>query len=265
MKLLQLLVTAAAALTAFTSAASSEFEQGDVHPLIVGGTEVPFGAKKYVVGLRRSANGTSTCGGSLITKRHVLTAAHCTGVTWVSVGTHYGSGGRDGEQIRVLKKIIHPNYTPSLGSWDFMILELVRSSKFDPVKINVADPATFVGRDATAIGWGAMNEGGGTSSVKRRVNVPVVSNEACIAAKPGGYPIDPESMFCAGGEAGKDSCQGDSGGPLVLEGPDDDALIGVVSWGEGCGRDGKPGVYARISSNRLLEWLVLNAPGATYV
>ena len=56
------------------------------------------------------------------------------------------------------------------------------------------------------------------------------------------------NMMCAA-RAGKDSCQGDSGGPLVVEdsSTSQDTLVGVVSWGIGCARDGLPGLYAEVS------------------
>lgn len=57
-------------------------------------------------------------------------------------------------------------------------------------------------------------------------------------------------MICAG-ETGKDACQGDSGGPLLDEATS--TLIGIVSWGWGCGDAGSPGAYSRVSL--AIDWI----------
>jgi len=62
-------------------------------------------------------------------------------------------------------------------------------------------------------------------------------------------------MICAGFEAGgHDSCDRDSGGPMIMKTKDGDVLVGLVSWGDGCARPGKPGVYTKISAVR--SWIL---------
>ncbi len=99
-----------------------------------------------------------------------------------------------------------------------------------------------VGTEATVLGWGRIADGGDRSNYLRSVDVPVVGDADCKAD----YDVyDSRTMVCAGyPEGGKDACQGDSGGPLVVG----DTLIGIVSFGDGCGKAGKPGVYTRVSA-----------------
>ncbi|KAF4319267.1 hypothetical protein G195_006617 [Phytophthora kernoviae 00238/432] len=228
----------------------------DIEPLILGGGIVPPGTKTYTTGVRPTANGTDFCGGSLITPTHVLTAAHCNAgdIQFVSVGTHFLSGTEDGEQIKVVNKTRHPKYASETNAYDFLVLELETASSFPPVALAKADGSNVVdGGNATVMGWGATTQGGYQSNELLRVDVPIVNNSACAKV------LDVDStMLCAGGVLDKDSCQGDSGGPLILEQSDEDVLIGVVSWGNGCGLAGYPGVYARVSV--AVEWLNAVAP-----
>jgi secreted trypsin-like serine protease len=235
------------------------WESVDMKPLIVGGIEVTIGRKTYVSGLRSSAGGRSFCGGSLITPKHVLTAAHCmVGITNVAVGTHYLSGTSDGEQLKVVKQTRHPKYNSNTNSWDFLVLELEKPSKFAPVALAKADGSDFVvGATSTAMGWGTTSEGGSQSNVLRRVNLKIIDNKTCSK----NLDVD-TTMLCAGGQLNKDSCQGDSGGPLVVEKSGGDVLIGAVSWGIGCGRLNYPGVYARVSVART--WIDSVAPGVKW-
>lgn len=100
-------------------------------------------------------------------------------------------------------------------------------------------------------GWGVTSEGSFTASTAlRAVTVPVISDEQCTSSYSSlwnfllGSTLHPDSMFCAGlAEGGKDACQGDSGGPAVQFVDGVPTLVGIVSWGKGCARAGKPGVY----------------------
>lgn len=228
-------------------------------PLILGGTVVPSGTKTYVSGMRSTAAGTDFCGGTLIAPKFVLTAAHCYGsITYVSVGTHYLSGTSDGEQLKVVKQTKHPKNDASTNSYDFLILELERASKFAPIALAKADDSDIVvGSTATVLGWGTTTESGAQSKELLRVDVPLLDNTNCAKT----LDID-ATMVCAGGQANKDSCQGDSGGPLIVAKGGKDVLVGVVSWGEGCGRVNYPGVYARVSS--VASWISSIATGTTF-
>lgn len=114
--------------------------------------------------------------------------------------------------------------------------------------------AVAEGTKCFATGWGLTKENENSQpTVLREVELPIYSQSACNSAYGGGIT---DVMICAGYKEGKkDSCQGDSGGPLVCENPVTKRfeLRGVTSFGEGCARKGKPGVYAR--SFRYIKWI----------
>ncbi|GCC26229.1 hypothetical protein chiPu_0004644 [Chiloscyllium punctatum] len=110
---------------------------------------------------------------------------------------------------------------------------------------------------AWVTGWGYTKEFGKVSTVLQQANVSVIGREICNSLQYYGGQIT-EQMLCAGYQAGKvDACQGDSGGPLVLH-VKSWRLIGIVSWGSGCARPNRPGVYSNVGA--MLDWIyqVLN-------
>lgn len=143
----------------------------------------------------------------------------------------------------------NPGYDPRTNAGDLAVLTLERALPESSVipMATVGDEAYTPGNGATVYGWGDTTGYGAYASALRATDVRVLPDSTCARAYPGGTygTYDAASMLCAGDTAGgRDACQGDSGGPLVAQG----RLIGLVSWGSGCGSPGSPGVYTRISA-----------------
>ncbi|MEK7720886.1 MAG: serine protease [Elusimicrobiota bacterium] len=225
---------------------------GDLFPAkimkIVGGLDAVHGEFPFIVSLQ--SPGGHFCGGSLIRKNWVLTAGHCVrdGVKYVVITGLYDQKQQAGtESFPTTEVIHHPNRVNR--DYDFALLRLDGESKFSPVSLNRRELSGKA--DLVTAGWGDIAETGGAVDLLQKVTVPLVSAERCSVAYPGQIT---DRMICAGfDEGGKDSCQGDSGGPLLLGSGAETTLVGVVSWGEGCARPNKYGVYAKVNS--VLDWI----------
>ncbi|KAM0337993.1 hypothetical protein ACHAPU_011470 [Fusarium lateritium] len=219
-------------------------------PNIVGGTSASAGDFPFIVSISR--NGGPWCGGALLNANTVLTAAHCvSGYAQSGFQIRAGSLSRtSGGRTSTLSSVkVHPSYSGNNN--DVAILKLTTSIPsggaigYATLAASGSDPAA--GSTATVAGWGATSEGGTSSPVNLlKVSVPVVSRATCRQQY--GTSAITEQMFCAGvASGGKDSCQGDSGGPVV---DSSNAVIGAVSWGNGCARPNQSGVYARVGALR---------------
>jgi trypsin len=231
-----------------------------IHPMIVGGVEATRGEFPFQVSLQ-SSTGSHFCGGSLIKEDWVLTAAHCVS-SWnmknkIVIGLHDQKDKSGTETFSTKKYLANPSFNRGTLDYDYALIQLNGKSKFKPIALN--DKEIPISDDVVVMnvwtsGWGTINEGSyALPQFLNKVEVPLVSTMRCNAKESYDGSIT-DRMVCAGlKEGGKDSCQGDSGGPLFVQDGGDFLLIGVVSWGEGCARPNKYGVYSKV--NAAYEWI----------
>lgn len=228
---------------------------------IVGGTaateDYPFMASM------QRANGRHFCGGSLVAKKWVLTAAHCvdgeepTGLQ-VMLGSHFLS--KPGEVMKVSEILVHESYNSSTSEYDIALVKLTKKSTQTPIRVAALDQKDLwsPGTTARVLGWGtSFYLVGPAPDELHEVDVPVVSDSDCATPYEPTFGFDPETMVCAGEDnGGKDSCQGDSGGPLMVRDTKDNLIqMGTVSFGLGCGFPFFYGVYGRVGDDALRPWL----------
>jgi len=218
---------------------------------IIGGYTAEEDRYSYAVSLQTISH---FCGGSLIAKDMVLSAAHCAGGSYDAIIGRHDHNDWDGDRIDVEEEYEHPAYTKTTNNYDVMLLKLARTTRANvtPVQLNKVDSTPSAFSSTTVLGWG-ITESGKTSDELKEVEVSVASRESCKRSY--GSNLITDAMLCASDPGIADSCQGDSGGPLVVKGnsADTDLLVGIVSWGYGCGDVNYPGVYARVSS--AYDWI----------
>ncbi|XP_072107898.1 granzyme A-like [Mobula birostris] len=235
---------------------------------IIGGHDVKPHSKPYMASLQRLSKRSKYfhyCGGALIRRNWILTAAHCeippkdmkvNQSPQVVLGAHTLSPNERSQQTRYIRKQFpHPEYSKQTYENDIMLLQLkeaVTLNKFvDVLNLPNSGKDAKAGDSCNVAGWGTTSVGKQQlPKVLQEVNVTIIDRNLCSKYYTY-HPAITTDVLCAGDKkGGKDSCQGDSGGPLVCKGK----FSGIVSFGCKCGVPHKPGVYTRLSE-KYLSWI----------
>ncbi|KAH7643901.1 trypsin-1 [Dermatophagoides farinae] len=237
---------------------------------IVGGENAKFGQNPWQVAIvkHQFLNQKISCGGALINRRWIVTAAHCVYKTpanniKIRLGDYNLKAQTEQyphEEYGVRRKVVHEGYNPATYQNDIALLELNQDVIYRPHILPICLPPkgrNFTGEKATAVGWGRTQYAVSTSpGILQKVDVEVLDSDDCQEwmKNAGRREKIFSNMLCAGyKDGGRDSCQGDSGSPLSLRDDNHIILIGLVSWGVGCARPNLPGVYTRITE--FVDWI----------
>ncbi|XP_071446908.1 uncharacterized protein [Hetaerina americana] len=250
----------------------------EAQPRVTGGKEFQMGPIPWQASLRvRTGPGKSVhwCGAVVLSPLLALTAGHCIQdyskeAYVLRVGDFDAKLDEGTEQEVAIEEVyLHEDFNK--GAYlnnDIALLKLKAPPgiRFGDQVHGVCLPsAEDVGgsdwgasttRKCVISGWGSVGNSAGFSRTLRSAVIQLLSQSVCRAAHVYGEQAIGDGMGCAGSlnEGGADACQGDSGGPLVCFDEDNKpTLQGITSWGQGCGRANKPGVYSRISFYR--KWI----------
>ncbi|XP_046513797.1 vitamin K-dependent protein C isoform X2 [Equus quagga] len=239
-------------------------EQADqLDPRLVNGQLTRWGDSPWQVILLDSKRKLA-CGAVLIHTSWVLTAAHCmedSKKLIVRLGEYDLRRRENGEvDLDIQEVIMHPNYSKSSSDNDIALLRLARPATLSQTIVPICLPdsglserkLTQAGQETVVTGWGYRSETKRNRTfVLNFIKVPVVPHSECVRTM---HNLVSENMLCAGilGDT-RDACEGDSGGPMVAPFRGTWFLVGLVSWGEGCGRLHNYGVYTKVS--RYLDWI----------
>ncbi|XP_012866691.1 PREDICTED: brain-specific serine protease 4-like [Dipodomys ordii] len=236
---------------------------------VVGGQDSGDAEWPWVVSIRK--NGTHHCAGSLLTRRWVVTAAHCfkgyleqLSLFSVLLGAwKLGSPGPRAQRAGIAWVLPHPRYSwKEAAGADIALVRLDPPVQFSERVLPICLPDASVRlpphTQCWIAGWGSIRDGVPLPHPQtlQKLRVPIIDSGICslLYWRGAGQEAITEDMLCAGYlEGQRDACLGDSGGPLVCEENGRWYQVGVVSWGQGCGRPRKPGVYTNVSQH--FDWI----------
>ncbi|KAL4641496.1 hepatocyte growth factor activator isoform X1 [Arapaima gigas] len=235
-------------------------------PRILGGHAALPGAHPWMAAIYL---GESFCAGTLIASCWVVSAAHCflsnplVSQVRVVLGQHHFNDTGPNAKSHHIDKYIFPDqysvFNPTVH--DIVLIKLKKKNGRCAKVTQFVRPICLPGEDITfpdyycceITGWGHMYEKANAyASQLMQGVVHITPFEQCSRPDVYGVEVTP-SMLCAGSHRCVDACQGDSGGPLACTKNGVAFLYGIISWGDGCGRSRKPGVYTRVSN--YVKWI----------
>ncbi|XP_018319741.1 chymotrypsin-1-like [Agrilus planipennis] len=238
----------------------SEISALDDSTRIVNGEDTKTGQFPFMVSVKY--RGSHNCGGTIISSKWILTAAHCILVNYVSLmtilyGTIHLQNGRNpvNNTAKVARAIVHENYQDYGGyENDIGVIELEDEIEINglanPILLNTRERTFALGTRGILVGWGYNKTNGTVPDTLQYTAIEVFDSSYCINSYNSSV-LNPAVHICAGlVHGGKGQCSGDSGGPLVVNGHQ----VGIVSWSDKpCASPGKPGVFTRVST--YIDWI----------
>ncbi|XP_026481289.1 mite allergen Der p 3-like [Ctenocephalides felis] len=241
---------------------SVKFCQNSLTNRIIGGEDVNIEDYGWQVSIQIFEE--HLCGGTILTPIWILTAGHCWLRPFVILSRYVkiraGSSKlySGGTVISLESLIIHPNYAPGPDN-DAALVSLksplpLNGGSIRSIGLIPQDTVIPAGEEVTVTGWGYLRQNSGDlSPTLKGVTVSIIDTATCKKVYEDRYTIN-DNMICAEykGDVPKDACQGDSGGPLVNS---NKTLVGIVSFGDGCGQKNSPGVYTRTASPSIRNFI----------
>ncbi|NWI51729.1 TMPS5 protease, partial [Calyptomena viridis] len=229
---------------------------------VVGGADVPPGRWPWQVSVSQGSQ--HRCGGSVLAREWIITAAHCVHrYLWASAWLVFaGFVSHESLQqeagVPVQDIIYHPLYNDNSLDYDIALMKLRVPLNFsDAIRAVCLPPShqdLLQGTQCWVSGWGYTTpDQAQVSGTLKEALVPLIGTKRCNSSCMYSGELTAR-MLCAGHLQGQvDACQGDSGGPLMCWDGSMWRLVGIVSWGQGCAEPNHPGVYTNVA--QLLPWV----------